>query len=831
MFLFSYETSTTDLTIFEYEILSCDKGFIFLPKDTDYHEIPISDLLTNEYSEELTVSFLELPPEEEILIEGILENTSEYKKAEKSTSTNQLFYTNVRYKIVNAQTHDHTFEYLLFTQLGDLDLPSRICKKTLTTKTCFNSCAACEEEGNERDHKCLHCKEGLYFMENTRNCVTLPEKKYFIDEADNTIKRCFSKCVHCQRKGSEEDHQCTRCENTFVHLSFYTGEEEDRANCVKICNLNYSNWYLKGEGSNLQKFQCTNEKNYCPLEYLLVNNKTRECKNKCNENEVCFAEIEKMPDAFIQVIIQNKTLLNLVNRNFKNSTFGLEIYFVLNHHLLFYEGDSSANHERLLYLNNCEEALRKHYKVDNSTKLKIVQVTKITEKKKTISFDIFADGVYLDMNICDNREIILKELNNNTFAFKKVEDYLGKGISIYDKSDEFFNDYCEPYSVKLFDVNIFDRRRTYYLYIDVCMENFDYLHYDFVNERVQCSYNPGKTFFQYQRFVSVPSYNHKLIKCYKIYKKFSNFFNLGFIIMGSLFITEIFCIVLVNIFKEVHFLKYTRKEAQKRIPFKFTSESNNKLRNESSDSNNLIEPSKDFMRTAKDPVKKSSFFKQKPLEPGSVDIYEDKTLIIITKIKKLSKIKEIMRLKLKRAILFCVFHSKGKKYQKFFKFIFVTSVNFGITAFVFTDYDISEMFRKQKLNYANLCLKIILSVVIGNLIISLFSVMFPTETSTEEEASEYYPFVENKGMKKFLKILYFAFLIAFNIFMVYFVTIFCYVYPATRMTWVWCSVVVLNIQHLGVPIFVSVAIRILDWLIERNLSPLIYSISDLLFDI
>ena len=145
------------------------------------------------------------------------------------------------------------------------DLGNRVCTCTENSK-----CKECSSESLNQN-KCISCNDGYYPKEEERNnefknCYDKLEG-YFLDENDHYLKKCYSSCKECTKKGDKANHSCSKCIDNF---DFIINEPAKKNNCYKQCGENY--YYFE----EVDEYKCTTVK-ACPDTHnkLIIN------KNKC----------------------------------------------------------------------------------------------------------------------------------------------------------------------------------------------------------------------------------------------------------------------------------------------------------------------------------------------------------------------------------------------------------------------------------------------------------------------------------------------------------------------------------------------------------------------
>ncbi len=109
-----------------------------------------------------------------------------------------------------------------------------------TYKKCYDTCGTCSELGDRNDHKCITCAPGYHFTyDEPGKCVPESKKcpKCYLDEEDNTYKKCYEACSSCSRGGSFDNHNCDACAKAsngsfILHFMF-----NDTGNCYDDCDM------------------------------------------------------------------------------------------------------------------------------------------------------------------------------------------------------------------------------------------------------------------------------------------------------------------------------------------------------------------------------------------------------------------------------------------------------------------------------------------------------------------------------------------------------------------------------------------------------------------
>ena len=121
----------------------------------------------------------------------------------------------------------------------DFYKPIRLIGKKINYKfrlsECYDSCSTCTSfSEDDNDHKCITCRNGFYFKENTNNCYDKIDTKYYFDKNDEKFKPCYKNCLTCSTKeNSQNQMNCLSCENEF---KFYN-KSNNCLNCPNYVNF------------------------------------------------------------------------------------------------------------------------------------------------------------------------------------------------------------------------------------------------------------------------------------------------------------------------------------------------------------------------------------------------------------------------------------------------------------------------------------------------------------------------------------------------------------------------------------------------------------------
>ena len=149
--------------------------------------------------------------------------------------------------------------------------------KTGKFRPCYNRCEECLFiEPDENSHQCSICKSGLYFIENTTNCMTKKEMEnysYYFDNKTEKFKPCYNSCEKCYDiEPNKNSHQCSKCKEDYYLI-------EDTTNCMTKKEMENYSYYFDNK---TEKFKpCYNSCEKC---YDIEPNKNSHQCSKCKED-------------------------------------------------------------------------------------------------------------------------------------------------------------------------------------------------------------------------------------------------------------------------------------------------------------------------------------------------------------------------------------------------------------------------------------------------------------------------------------------------------------------------------------------------------------------
>ena len=197
----------------------------------------------------------------------------------------------------------------------------------------------------------------------------------------------------------------------------------------------------------------------------------------------------------------------------------------------------------------CENILRKHYKIPDSEMMTFLQIELENDNSKSlinqVEYQAF-DGnkTLLNLSLCENVniQIIYSIKNKSLIDIDSVNYFKQNGIDIFNINDSFFNDICEPYSDSDSgdDLILEDRIKTIYKNYSLCEAGCNYDKIDLEIMAISCQCKVKENISTVITPINIQktggsSTNFEIIKCYNLVFSFNGkLHNIGFWILGVL---------------------------------------------------------------------------------------------------------------------------------------------------------------------------------------------------------------------------------------------------------------------------------------------------------
>ncbi len=261
-------------------------------------------------------------------------------------------------------------------------------------------------------------------------------------------------------------------------------------------------------------------------------------------------ETEELPDKSFDTILQliEKNIVALPrNVPFHGEGFSMEIISTL-------EEYTNKLNLSFLDLGDCDRLLREEYELKPEKELLIAKFDFVNDSDSTLTgivrYNIYSsEGQKLDVNHCKGSQVKLGyalKLNNPKVNLSYGELMFNNDIDIFKPTDNYFNDICKVSKGENGDLTLNKRREDQYVNISICENGCTYNDIDYTNLKANCDCNPlismepptdtignfGKAFS-----TSLPKTNLIMIKCANTFYSFDNLKNsIGFWFFFSMLI-------------------------------------------------------------------------------------------------------------------------------------------------------------------------------------------------------------------------------------------------------------------------------------------------------
>ena len=200
---------TTEKQLVEDEVIPLNSTITFYPN--------YANINTSKYNGNYYISFASVIEEPEFEEKNWISNRYEIYPTTDIKNIPEDYYD--EYNVLIGKEYKYNFK---------IDT-----KKEEEKKECYYSCLNCTEYSTSlNDQKCIVCKTGFYFQENTKNCFSVAPKKYYFDSEKKIFAACYPDCGICSGKSTDKKKMnCVSCDYPFKYYN--TG---NCFNCPKYVN-------------------------------------------------------------------------------------------------------------------------------------------------------------------------------------------------------------------------------------------------------------------------------------------------------------------------------------------------------------------------------------------------------------------------------------------------------------------------------------------------------------------------------------------------------------------------------------------------------------------
>ena len=387
-------------------------------------------------------------------------------------------------------------------------------------KPCYFTCRDCSGYGDEKDNKCITCRNGFNFniFENNSNCYNKCDYFYYFDEFERynctLTKNCPNKFKLIRNKSKCIDD----CSKDDKYKYEFNNE------CFEECpNNTYNDQYLCRKIENQIETKCSS------TDFVLGNCKINNSNDEIDDmiNEIRKSIKEGKLDPLIKVIIKGENEDLIIEDN--NITFQITSTKIQNNKRfdkLMQKGKQagllrtnrkthSSSPLSIIKLGECEKELGQNIGLEDNEPLLIfkIEVKKEDSLIPCVEYEIYNynnnSKTQLDLNICNNTKIDI------LFPVSNVE----KDIYKHNISSDYYNDICFSYTTEIgTDIILKDRKNEFIdKSLSLCESNCDLSDYNNEIKMSTC---------QCEAKIKIPLIKELIIDKNKFLKKFKDINNI-----------------------------------------------------------------------------------------------------------------------------------------------------------------------------------------------------------------------------------------------------------------------------------------------------------------
>ena len=525
------------------------------------------------------ICYNQCPEDAHVIIKNINNKNNIIEKYDNNNEVTKCFYSPIGYYLDGDRFYKECFENCRFCYgPGDKDDNNCIlCKKnfvflddSLIKTNCYEKCEYYYYFNETYHYICTENCSGTYDK-------VIIEKKKCIDNChkDNIYKYeydkiCYEKCPNGTIY-NEEEGICIK-EKEFVETTFINNVFSSLVSTQ--ININISNTFKITEFSTIlnKKFISTgnlltevvstylqniNETDMINNTFLSTsiieaitqinqkNESNKQISKYINQSEFIYGTTkfvingnnEEIYQSIIDNIIQNYNKYSGEEMSYRGEdNFFFDVINTQNELDILKGKSNSTNKFSIIDFGECENLLKRNYKINENTSLIIIKFEKITNisSERLLQFEVYDPYTKkkLNLSICSNITIdiyipvILSEKIQN--LYNELKDL---GYDLFDINSPFYQDICTPYkSSDGTDVTLNDRVNYFYNNNETtCQSNCKFSDYLMDSQYVKCDCEITNSEINiretekfsaksiYESFFSVLKYsNYKVLKCARL---------------------------------------------------------------------------------------------------------------------------------------------------------------------------------------------------------------------------------------------------------------------------------------------------------------------------
>ena len=341
-----------------------------------------------------------------------------------------------------------------------------------------------------KEGKYITCGDREFYNVVNENKITQINlgDKYHYDSNKKIYIRCHERCKRCSKEYNNTNMNCDECyENYFLR------------NGLCLENSKCKNNYYYDIEFNLK---CINRDSYCPDLKPYEDNKTKECLEKCDiddlHNNICNPTNNPISiNQTSQKILDNINNLNLTEKLLQNK----EKFIIDGNNVSFIFSTTEIEKEDLynifngssIILNQCEDILKNKYSISDGNPIPILK-TEIYHNNSNnleVSYELFNPNNFsekLDLDLCSQNLVEIRlPLVLKQYKMDLVLRTRDLGYNIFDPNDSFYNDICSIFNYNDSDFSLSERKVLLDLTDEIlCMSGCNYSSFDTKTIRTIC---------------------------------------------------------------------------------------------------------------------------------------------------------------------------------------------------------------------------------------------------------------------------------------------------------------------------------------------------------
>ena len=386
-------------------------------------------------------------------------------------------------------------------------------------KKCYETCKTCNISGNESFHNCIECSPN-YFYEIKysvyKNCYMNCYNYHYFDNETNTYY--CTENSECPEKYDKLIYEKRECVQKCYNDKKYKYEFQKR--CYEECPTGSLEQKNNTKGEYNCDAVCPKEK---PFEMILTQKCVKNCQIKDINHNLCLLKYDGKDIIELQDIILNNIEYSFTSEYYNTSFVDLgEDEIIITERMnitlttIKNQRDNKDNNVTNVDIGDCENLLRKQYKLSKNEILYMKKIDVIQEGMKIpkIEYDIYYKFnnsylIKLNLTVCENSKLSISIPFELTESLEKLNS-----------GSRYYNDVCfATTSEEGTDISLKDRRNEFLEgNKTICQDNCDFEDYNYTTQKIKCSCNVKQ---------SPPSFADMIVNKTKLFESFKDIKNIA----------------------------------------------------------------------------------------------------------------------------------------------------------------------------------------------------------------------------------------------------------------------------------------------------------------